>query len=302
MIKTSNPVVFFGSGPVAGKSLEALARDFVIEAVVTKTGDSKNPNLVEAVASSHGFKLLSAANKAELDNLFDNNEFSSELGLVIDYGIIISSRVITAFKLGIINSHFSLLPQWRGADPITFAILSGQPTTGVSLMLINEKLDEGQLLTQRPHEIPPHSTTPELTASLMSLSHDMLKAVVPEYIAGSITPYPQDLAKDPTYSRKLTKADGKIDWNKSAPQLEREIRAYIDWPKSYTEFGGREVVLTRANVVELSGQPGQIDLADKKHLIVYCAVQALDILRLKPAGKPDMSAEAFLAGYRALLS
>ncbi|HUD81467.1 MAG TPA: methionyl-tRNA formyltransferase [Patescibacteria group bacterium] len=302
MTKMSNQVIFFGSGPVAAEALSDLLNHFSFEAVITKPGDSKNPNLVEALASHHGLKLFLAPNRAALDLLFDNNPFDSQLGILIDYGIIVSPKVINSFPQGIINSHFSLLPQWRGADPITFAILSGQSKTGVSLMLINPELDEGYLLAQKEYDIQPDLTTPELTQALISLSGELLCSVVPKYVAGAIKPYPQNSSLTPTYSRKITKDDGRIDWRKPAKQIEREIRAYIDWPKSYTLLGSHEVIITKAKIINSSGEPGTIDLSDKKHLVIYCSDEALEVLCLKPAGKPLMTAEAFLAGYRVSLS
>jgi methionyl-tRNA formyltransferase len=302
MTTKSNQIVFFGSGPVAAQSLSDLLGDFSFEAVITKLGDRKNPNPVESLAQEHGLKLYNAINKSELDEIFITNHFNSRLGLVIDYGIIISSEVIASFELGILNSHFSLLPQWRGADPITFAILSGQPTTGVSIMLINEKLDEGPLLCQKDYPIPPDSTSPELTSDLIGLSGELLRSIVPKYFDGAVRPYPQDPSNKPSYSRKLTKDDGRIDWHKSAQQIEREIRAFADWPKSYTTLAGVEIVITKAAVANKNGNPGEIDHTDRKRLVIYCEQDAIDILRLKPSGKPEMDVTAFLAGYRPFLS
>src|SRR5262249_45964550 len=155
------------------------------------------------------------------------------------FGIIVSQKTIDYFPLGIINSHFSLLPQWRGADPITFSILSGQKQTGVSLMLLVAAMDEGPLLSQGVYDIEPDETTPSLTDSLIKLSHALLVDALPRYAAGDITARSQEVVAqmmgiptEPSYSRKLTKEDGIIDWKKPAEQIEREIRAFADWPKS----------------------------------------------------------------------
>lgn len=223
---------------------------------------------------------------------------TSRLGIVIDYGFIINQDVIDYFPLGIINSHFSLLPEWRGADPITFSILSGQEQTGVSLMLINDKMDEGMLLEQGVLAIEPIDTTPSLTNKLIELSDVLLQQTLAGYVTGALTPFPQE--GEPTYSRKLTKEDGLIDWSKPAVQLEREIRAFIEWPKSRTQLAGKDIVITSAQVIDQSGLPGTVSI-DGKRLIVACAGQSLEILTLKPAGKNEMTAEAFLAGHRQLL-
>jgi methionyl-tRNA formyltransferase len=168
-------------------------------------------------------------------------------------------------------------------------------------MLINERLDEGPLLCQKDYQIPTDLTTPKLTSDLIELSGKLLRSIVPKYLDGAAQPYPQDLSQKPTYSRKITKDDGRIDWHKSAQQIEREIRAYVDWPKSYTALADREVVITKARTIDGAGKPGELDLSDNKRLIIYCEQAAIEILRLKPSGKPEMDAEAFLAGYRLVL-
>ena len=298
MKRTSETIAFFGSGPVAAASLELLARSFSIEVVITKPSAGKHEGLAPVldIAERLAIPTYTAINKQELSELFTHFSPQSRVAVLIDYGIIIQEPVIKAFPLGIVNSHFSLLPQWRGPDPISFAILSGQATTGVSLMLIVPELDEGPLLAQQSLAIPDGITGPELTRRLVELSNTMLQQTLPAYLQGMVHAKPQSTDEPPTYSRKLTKTDGLIDWTKPAEQLEREIRAFIEWPKSRTMIGGKEVVLTAARVVKKQGNAGTIH-TDKHRLIVVCGRDALEILRLKPAGKKEMTAEAFLAGY-----
>jgi methionyl-tRNA formyltransferase len=284
-------IVFFGSGPVAKASLAHLAQHFPIEAVVTKpvTADEMAPFAPKG-------SLHTVTDKHQLSKLIAAKFFRSRLGIIVDFGIIVEQAVIDYFPLGIVNSHFSLLPQWRGADPISFAILSGQKKTGVSLMLIVRRLDEGPLLAQADLDIPPDATTPELTKELVELSNKTLAEILPLYLAGHIWPFEQHGHQQPTYSRKLTKEDGILDWHKPAVTLEREIRAFIGWPKSRTTLAGKDVVITEAHVVEASGKPGKPTVRGKE-LLIHCGIDALAIDRLKPAGKKEMTAEAFLAGY-----
>lgn len=298
-----NSLVFFGSGPVAAQSLQLLAQVFEVEAVITKPKPSHHRGgfPVIELADSLGLKMFTPANKKELTELFTDRPVASKIGVVIDYGLIITQEVIDYFPLGIVNSHFSLLPEWRGADPITFSILSGQKQTGVSLMLITAGLDEGPLLAQSPYNIPDGATTPSLTEALIELSHVSLVKILPIYMNGDISAAPQELVTiaantTPTYSRKLTKEDGLIDWAKPAEQIEREIRAFIEWPKSNTILAGKEVIITSAKVIDESGTPGQPEVHGKE-LIVYCGKQALSLGTLKPNGKKEMTAAAFLAGY-----
>jgi methionyl-tRNA formyltransferase len=302
MPKTSSPITFFGSGPVAAESLRQLAPYFTFEAVITKPKPEHHHDAfpVLEVAGSLGIPMFTPNSTQELTELFRKLSLDSEIGLVIDFGFIIEKPVIDYFPLGIVNSHFSLLPRLRGADPISFAILTDQHQTGVSLMLINEKLDEGQLLSQEHISIPPGSTTPSLTQKLIETSTTLLKRTLPRYMERRLSAYPQDLTEGVTYTRKLTKEDGRLDFTKTANALEREIRAFADWPKSYTDISGLPVVITESHLSAENGEPGKVTV-DNKKLKIYCGAGALVIDRLKPAGKAEMTAAAFLAGYKTRL-
>ncbi|HEX3568050.1 MAG TPA: methionyl-tRNA formyltransferase [Candidatus Saccharimonadales bacterium] len=303
MTKKSEPIVFFGSGPVAAESLSLLVQDFAIEAVITKPRPLHHRGDVPVIRTAEelGLPIYTAINRGELDQCIEEHHFGSRLGILIDFGIIVSQSVIDYFPLGIVNSHFSLLPEWRGADPITFSILSGQKQTGVSLMLLTAGMDEGPILAYAPYNLSPQITTPELTHDLVELSYKQLSVVIPEYFAGHITPRPQDPTREPTYSRKLSKEDGVLDWRKPAEQLEREIRAFIEWPKSHATLGNIPVVVTGAHIAHTKGTSGAITIIDKKPAI-YCGKQTLVIDTLKPAGKQEMTGEAFLAGYKRALN
>ncbi len=300
--KTSS-IVFFGSGPVAAASLAGLIDSFNLEAVVTKTVPlhHKEKAPVEELARARGMPVYFANTRGELDALLNKEQFKSKLGLIVDYGVIVSQKAIDYFELGIINSHFSLLPRWRGADPITFAILAGDKETGVSLMQIVPALDEGKLLSQDSLPIGPKMTTPELTEQLVGLSNQMLKRDIPAYFEGKLPLYDQPNSPA-TYSRKLTKADGTVDWTKSAAVIEREIRAYIEWPKSRTTLAGKDIILTQAHVAgyDIHGtdiQEGYAFPTSDGLLGVACGEGVLVIDRLKPAGKNEMTSEAFIAGH-----
>ena len=305
MRKMSETIVFFGSGPVAAASLELLVKSFTIETVVTKPRPPHHHGDVPVleVANRMGLPIIEASNKTELVDKITTKSLGSPVAVLIDFGIIVPQSVIDAFPLGIVNSHFSLLPEWRGADPITFAILSGQKQTGVSLMLLVEKMDEGPLLAQGDYDLEPNETTPSLTDNLVQLSYSLLAEVLPAYVAGSIQPVPQEIAAaaspnalQVSYSRKLTKDDSILDWQKPAEQLEREIRAYQGWPKSRTKLGHIDVVVTRAHVVAADLAPGELQTSNKT-LVIGTQHDALAIDELVPAGKKEMSVGAFMAGY-----
>ncbi len=313
MSKTAKPsgsqpsIVFFGSGPVAAKSLELLARDFDIEAVVTKPKPDHHKEAFPVIEAAQKLKLTihTVSNKAGLSELIAKKPFKSTLGVLIDFGIIVAQDTIDYFPLGIINSHFSVLPEWRGADPITFSILSGQKSTGVSLMLLVEKMDEGPLLSFGEFELPAKITTPQLTEHLINFSNQMLINEIPRYIAG-VKPSPQSITgRKVSYSRKLTKQDGVIDWNKSAEAIEREIRAFIDWPKSRTTIAGKDIIVTDAysvSTVSHSTRPGTIEAVPESGLIIVATGDgSLCINKLKPAGKNEMTSKEFITGHKNLL-
>lgn len=291
-------IVFFGSGSVAAKSLQKLKSDFQIEAIVTKPSTEQEMSLCIP-----GTTVFTVSNRSELDQLFINHKFTSQVAILIDFGIIVSTTIIKSFNKGILNSHFSILPELRGADPITFAILSGQKTTGVSIMQLVEAMDEGDLLGFEELEINDDETEPTLTDKLIDLSDTLLKKLIPEYLSGTLTPHPQSITgREISYSRKLTKQDGILDFSKSAEQLEREIRAFISWPKSRTNIAGKDVIILKARVDKSAKNiPGAISETDDKKISIGTNSGTLVIEELKPAGKTAMSATAFLAGNRTKL-
>ena len=291
MKKISKKIVFFGSGPVAFSSLDFLSKYLSIEAVITKTvpAHHKKEAPVETLAKKLNLPIIFANTKKELDEIIDNHNFESRLGIIVDYGVIVSDKIINKFELGILNSHFSLLPQWRGADPITFSVLSGQSKTGVSLMLIEPTLDTGKLIAQESLTIKNDDTTPILTKKLVDLSNQMLINYIPKYLAGEIKPKQQIHPEKATYSRKLTKNDGLIDWQKPAAQIEREVRAYQGWPKSRTMIGNVNIIVIKAHVTTEYKTRLDIICGDGNYL-------SIDKL-IAPSGK-TMSAKDFINGYK----
>ena len=284
-------LIFVGSGPVGRATLEALIEaGFDIEAVITKPKPEHHHGDMPVLdfAQAKNLTIFTPKNEAELEDLFKTSQFKSPIGVVVDYGLMISPSIIKSFPLGIVNSHFSLLPRWRGADPITFAILSGETETGVSLMLIDPKLDEGQLLAQEKLTLQPDVTGPKLTDKLVNLSNKILIEKLPLYIEGKIKPYPQPKL-EPSYSRRLTKQDGMVDWTKLAEQIEKEVRAYLGWPKSRAKIFGSDVILTKVRVA-----------SDKNDgdLVMPTGDGWLEIKELiAPSGR-SMKGADFLRGYK----
>jgi methionyl-tRNA formyltransferase len=296
MNKTSNSLIFFGSGPVAAASLKHILNNFSIEQVVTKRRPVHHTDVqpVEEIAKKHKLKLLFADSQDELIDAVHNT--SSCCGLVIDYGLMFSQPVINQFPLGIVNSHFSLLPEWRGADPITYALLSGQQQTGVCLIKINSGLDTGDIIAKSEVSIDSRETNQKLTLKLIKASDQLIDIWLPKYLSQKIVPVIQDSTLI-TFSKKLTKNDGIIDWRKPASVLEREIRAYNDWPKSHCQIGKIKVIIIKSRVSPEILPTGHIFVQANKSIFIGCSVGSLEILELKPIAKSNMSALAFINGY-----
>ncbi len=300
--KTSSSAIFLGSGPVAARSLELLLKHTEIEAIITKPRPPHHRGEVPALelAQAHQLKVFTVESKKQLDNLLSQQKFYSDYGILIDFGIIISQKAIDSFNLGIVNSHFSLLPKLRGADPITWSIINGNNKTGVSLMLIDQGMDTGELLAQSSLKIDQKETTASLTDKLINLSDKMLKNKLPLFLDGKIQAYSQPNQDQATYSRKLDKTDGMINWEEPAKLIERKIRAFLDWPQSRTKLGDIEVIITSARVIDSNGKPGEYKITNDE-LIIYAGEQSLSIQTLKPLGKKEMPVKAFLAGYKSKL-
>jgi len=293
-------IVFIGSGPVATQCLGLLAKNFDIEHIITKPRPPHHKGSVPVIELGEELSIPidTVTNKIELDELIKTKPYQSKLAVLIDFGIIVSQAVIDYFPLGIINSHFSVLPDLRGPDPITFAILSGQKQTGVSLMFLVAGMDEGPIAGYTEQELHKTVTTPELTKTLIYLSDALLTSVIPSIFSGEEESVPQSITKrSVSYSHKLSKDDGVLDWTKPAAQLEREIRAYIGWPGSRTQLAGRDVIITAAHVADTLKLKVSAVKIENKQLYVGTSTTCLAIDRVKPAGKSEMDITAFISGY-----
>ncbi|MFZ2544833.1 MAG: methionyl-tRNA formyltransferase [Candidatus Saccharimonadales bacterium] len=225
----------------------------------------------------------------------------AKIAVLAAYGRIIPQSVLDEFPVGVINIHPSLLPQYRGTAPIEQAILDGVQKTGVSIMRLTAGMDEGPIYKQKTLHLNNTETKQELTNKLQLLGAEMLKEILPQIADGTLKPRSQPHPDRATYTRKIDKTDGIIDWTKPAQQIEREIRAFDGWPQSRTKLSDVDIIITKASVVEIPTiQPGKI-LVEKDDLIIGTSKNCLKIQSLKPIGKKEMPVKAFLAGYRSKL-
>ena len=299
-------IVFFGSGQISLATINSLIEKFNFEAIITTPDSRLHGHVVEPAIKTWAVKnrtpVYQPTTNNELSKLVAKEKFKSQLGVVAEYGLIIPVDVINHFPFGIVNSHFSLLPSWRGADPIRAGILAGDDKSGVSIIKITPGLDAGDILAQVEYPLPPDITTPQLTQELIKLNNKLLPKTLNNYLSGQAPLQPQsNIRQEPTYAPKISKAAGQIDWAKPAEQLEREVRAYLGWPGSYTTLAGRQVIITDAHIENSQSkpnnfQPGDI-LTGDNNLVVQAGKGLLRIDRLKPAGKKEITGAEFTRGY-----
>jgi len=300
-------VVFLGSGRFAIASLEALLEaGHEVAAVVTQPDREKGrgqqvaPPPVKPVAEGRGLRVLQPRRVREPDAIAALEELRPELQVVVAYGQILPRRVIDIAPRGTVNVHASLLPRYRGAAPIQWAIARGETQTGVTTMLIDEGLDTGPILLARAIPIGADETAADLEPRLAAIGGQLLVETLAELAAGRLQPVPQDHAKA-TLAPLLRKEDGNVDWSFPADQIASRVRGFHPWPGSSTRVGERPLKVLRA---QPCASPPGTDLAPGTILeigplgvAVRCGGEtALRLLEVQPESRRAMSAQAFASG------
>ncbi len=212
-----------------------------------------------------------------------------DAAVVAAYGLILPQPMLQAPRLGCLNIHASLLPRWRGAAPIQAAILAGDAETGITIMQMDAGLDTGAMLLQEAVPITPAATTATM--------HDILAGLGARLILTALDSPPQPLPQPEagaTWSGKLSREDGRIDWAQDAVLIERRVRAFDPWPGTFTTRDGVVLKILGAAVAEGSGEPGTVL---DGNLLVACGAAALRLTRVQLAGRAAMDANAFLRGH-----
>lgn len=224
-------------------------------------------------------------------------ELGADLVVLAAYGLLLPAPFLDGPRHGAVNVHPSLLPKHRGAAPVAGAILAGDRETGTSLIVMDEGLDTGPLLAQERVPLDGTERTPQLTSRLFDLGAAMLERLLPEYIAGwaAASPQPEEGA---SLTRRMSKADGEIDWADAAVCIERKVRAYDPWPGAATSWEGRRVTVVDAALAEgVPGlAPGEVSVMGGE-VTVGAGEGALRLLRVKLEGRPEADAAAFVRGH-----
>ena len=298
-------LVFMGTPDFAVSVLKALIGRYEIVGVVTqpdrraKRGRKVKAPPVKAVALAHDLPVLQPPSLRRPDVVAELRALAPEVMVVAAYGQILKAAVLGIPPRGCLNVHASLLPRYRGAAPIAAAILAGEEETGVTIMLMDEGMDTGPILSQATCSIFPQDTRESLSARLAQLGADLLMDTLPRWLAGEIELQSQDDSQA-TYSRIIAKQDGLIDWSQSAVEIWLRSRAYHPWPGTYTYWRGKLLKVLGAEALPQwsgEGEPGQVMALDEG-LAVATGEGALLLGEVQLAGKRAVSAQDFARGQR----
>ncbi len=296
-----------GTPAFAVPSLAALIEaKYEIAAVVTQPdapagrGQQLKPSPVKMLAQQHRLHILQPASLKPSDVVEALGALAPDVIVVAAFGQILRRDVLDLPKHHCLNVHASLLPRWRGASPVSAAIAAGDAITGVTIMLMEAGLDSGPILAQREEPILPEDTTGTLTERLARIGATLLIETLPKWLAGEITPRKQDESLV-TLAGRLKKEDGKLDWSRSAVELERHVRAMSPWPSAFTTWQGRQLKVLRAELAVVGQKnklPNGAVLTNRNHVYVQCGDgEMLRLTEVQLEGKRAMDAEAFARGH-----
>jgi methionyl-tRNA formyltransferase len=260
-------------------------------------GQKAKPSPVKHLAQVHGLPVRQPDTLKTPQEQEAMRAFGADLLVVVAYGLILPKTVLTIPRIGCINVHASLLPRWRGAAPIQRAILAGDCETGITIMLIEPKLDAGPMLRKASCPILPLETAGELHDRLAVLGAQTLREILPEVEAGRLVPEIQDESLA-TYAEKLNKADAELDWSRPAIDLERRVRALNPWPVAETRYRQTTLRIWRAQAADeaAEGVPGDVRVRGKA-LEVVTGQGMLRLLEVQLPGGRRMPVQGFLNAH-----
>lgn len=304
-------ITFFGTQQFAASILEAivLSKQYNILAVITQPDRpvGRNQNIVKSavklLAEKHELKILqpeSLKNNSEITNL------KSEINIVCQYGLIIPKNIVEAPTRGTINVHTSLLPKYRGASPIQTALINGETKTGITIMLMDEKMDNGPILSQEKVIINLDDTYEVLSKKMEPIAAKLLLNTIPKYFAGEIKHQAQN-TNEITFCKIFTRNDGKINWSKPASEIYNLYRGLTPWPGVWTTWNGKRLKLLKINktinqknkktIEQLNNNFGTVTIIENK-IFVMCGYDLVEIIMLQLEGKNIMDAKTFINGYK----
>ena len=314
---TTYNLVFFGTPDFAAVILEKLAQSWPVLAVVTApdkpVGRKRQltPSAVKIIARKLGIPVLQPASVKKEDFKLQIANLKPDVIVVTAYGQILPKELLDIPKHGALNIHPSLLPKYRGASPIQATILAGDEETGVTIMLMDEKMDHGPIISSQKSKIKSQkSTYEELSKQLAELGAKLLIDTLPKWLAGEIKPTPQNHS-EATFTKRVKKEAGLIDWTKPTDYIERMTRAFYPWPGVYSnltikQFNNltKKLKIIKVDIlkIEHNKKPGTVFLTKDRRMAVACGQDALILEELQLEGKRKMTAQEFLNGHPDFIS
>lgn len=301
-------VIFMGTPDFSVGALKALAENgYEIAGVVTQPdkprgrGKASAMTPVKEAALELGLTVYQPSRVREQSFMDTVRALNPDVIVVSAFGQIIPKALLELPRYGCVNIHASLLPKYRGAAPIQWAVMDGEPVSGVTIMQMDEGLDTGDMLAKTEVPLDPDETGGSLFDKLSRAGAELLIRTLPALERGTLTPEKQPLESPTAYARMIRKEDGRIDWNLEAEAIERRIRGLNPWPSAYTELTGKILKIWRAEVLpKESGQtPGTVTEAGKGGFCVQTGKGVLRLLEVQLEGKKRMDAQAFLRGFHA---
>lgn len=307
MLKTKPSIIFFGNEQLCtgANSLHApifqslLENGYDIQALILNAGEKSKMTSIEKYANNANVSVYKVQNKQEIATVIQ--ALKPKLGILAAFGRIVPQTIIDSFEYGIINIHPSLLPKYRGPTPVESVILNGEKQTGVSIMNLAAEMDAGPVYAQKVININAVITSVELAAQLAQLGSELLIDVLGKLNDKSFVSIPQE-STHATYCKLIEKDDGKmLPMTSTATQIEREVRAYLGWPKSQLHYKDLDLIVLESRVAKIDVTPGKLEVRDGR-LLLGCKQDSLDIIRLQVAGKKPTDAKSFANGYKNLLT
>ncbi len=255
---------------------------------------------VKRLAMEHNIPVIQPRTLKTEEAVEELASFNPELIVVAAFGHILPQEILSLPKFGCLNVHPSLLPKHRGPSPVAASLLCGDQITGVTIMVMDVKMDSGPILAQREVGISSTDTTGSLTSKLASIGAELLLETLPEWLGGKLEPQLQDESLV-TYSKLVTSEDGEIDWHLAAVELWQQIRAYNPWPGCYTWWKGKRLKIHEATPVSSTaeGKLGEIiALSEPPKVGVVAGQSVLGLCQIQLEGKREMPAEEFVRGQR----
>ncbi len=298
---------FFGSAPFVKEFLEALSQtEHKISFIVTSPdkpagrGLKLTPPDAKLFGIQHNIKVFQPEKIREKAIIDELKSFKCDIYVVIAYGKILPQELLYSPSLGSINLHFSLLPRWRGAAPVQWAVMAGDNVSGITIMKMDEGLDTGDILFQKEILITDEDSSDTLFEKMIEEGKPFLVEGLTKIENGQVAPRKQDNSQA-TYARVLKKEDGLIDWSRSAIEIHNKVRALKSWPGAYTFLNGRRILILKTRVVEGSFPEGKVGSFDGEAFLVGSSENLVKVLELKEEGKKALSAREFFNGKKDIL-